>query len=77
VHPFTTDATPVKIYETYVDPHSPCQQVTARTYQTPQHLYLGFQPSGLPQFSPMEALAHGTLWPVFANAYFGKREARP
>nr|WP_206702862.1 spore coat associated protein CotJA [Bacillus sonorensis] len=40
-----------------------------RYYRTPPNLYLGFQPRGLPQFSPMEALKKGTLWPVFYDPY--------
>ncbi|HEY4391498.1 MAG TPA: spore coat associated protein CotJA [Paenibacillus sp.] len=40
-----------------------------KTYSTPPHLYMRFQPSNLPQFSPQEALRHGTLWPALYSPY--------
>ncbi|WP_221930189.1 spore coat associated protein CotJA [Melghirimyces algeriensis] len=48
-----------------------------KTYETPPQLYLGFQPYGMPQFPPMEALRWGTLWPAlfapYSNPYKQKR----
>lgn len=35
----------------------------------PPYLYMTTQPAGLPQFSPAEALAHGTLWPALYEPY--------
>lgn len=76
MNPYAAQATPVKLYSTLVEPLSPCAQMTAKSYQTPPHLYAQYQPVGLPQFGPGEALANGTLWPAFANSYFGAREVR-
>ena len=49
--------------------------MTIKTYSTPPHLYLGFQPPNLEQFSPMEALRAGTLWKVLYDPYFSPHEA--
>lgn len=62
---FTTQ----KTYEPYVSPFDPCQPIRVRTYQTPPELYVGFQPPNLEQFSPQEALKHGTLWPLLFGPY--------
>jgi spore coat protein JA len=40
-----------------------------KVFSTPPHLYMGFQPPGLQQFSPAEALRHGTLWPALFSPY--------
>ncbi|WP_102027373.1 spore coat associated protein CotJA [Salirhabdus sp. Marseille-P4669] len=40
-----------------------------KSYETPPQLYMGFQPPSLPQFSPKEALAYGTLWPALYSPY--------
>jgi spore coat protein JA len=50
--------------------------MTTKTYSTPPHLYLGFQPPNLEQFSPMEALKAGTLWKVFNDPYFSPYEQK-
>lgn len=68
-------ASPIKAYRTVVNQLDPCPPTPVKTYQTPPNLYLGFQPPGLPQFSPIEALARGTLWPIFYNPYYNRREA--
>ena len=58
-----------KSYQPYVSPFDPCPPLGAKTYETPAHLYLGFQPAGLEQFSPLDALRHGTLWPALFTPY--------
>ncbi|NGP46607.1 spore coat associated protein CotJA [Bacillaceae bacterium SIJ1] len=63
----------VKWYEVYASPFSPCPPIRYKWYSTPPNLYLGFQPPGLPQFSPREALAHGTLWPALYSPYPPKK----
>ncbi|MFB9988547.1 spore coat associated protein CotJA [Bacillus benzoevorans] len=45
-----------------------------KSFSTPPHLYLGFQPSNLEQFSPQEALRAGTLWKVFYDPYYSPYE---
>ncbi|MDI3327002.1 MAG: spore coat associated protein CotJA [Alicyclobacillaceae bacterium] len=62
-----------KVYHPYVGPFDPCPPVRIKTYQTPPQLYLGFQPPGLPQFPPREALRRGTLWPALFSPYEGRR----
>ncbi|WP_077737085.1 spore coat associated protein CotJA [Bacillus sonorensis] len=61
--------TKVKSYVPFRGSFDPCPPLGKRYYRTPPNLYLGFQPRGLPQFSPMEALKRGTLWPVFYDHY--------
>jgi len=58
-----------KSYEPFVGRYDPCQPITVKYYETPPQLYLGFQPPGLEQFSPTEALKHGTLWPALYAPY--------
>lgn len=58
-----------KTYEPFVGPFDPCPPIRVKTYETPPQLYLGFQPYGLPQFQPKEALKHGTLWPALYAPY--------
>jgi spore coat protein JA len=58
-----------KKYRVYASPHDPCPPMTKKTYETPPQLYLGFQPYGLPQFPPAEALRLGTLWPALYAPY--------
>ncbi|HEY4552355.1 MAG TPA: spore coat associated protein CotJA [Bacillaceae bacterium] len=63
-----------KIYRPYISPFDPCPPITVKTYSTPPNLYLGFQPPGLPQFAPSEALRKGTLWKVFYDPYYSPLE---
>jgi spore coat protein JA len=58
-----------KKYRPFVSPFDPCPPLLVKTYETPPQLYLGFQPPDLPQFSPSEALRHGTLWPDLYAPY--------
>lgn len=62
--------TPRKCYIPYVSPFDPCPPQKVKSYETPPHLYMGYQPYGLPQFSPQEALCAGTLWPALYNPYY-------
>ncbi|OGX68638.1 MAG: hypothetical protein A2189_07850 [Paenibacillus sp. RIFOXYA1_FULL_44_5] len=64
--------TQVKVYYPYIGPHDPCPPQREKTYMTPPNLYMGFQPNNLPQFSPYEALKHGTLWPALFSPYAGR-----
>lgn len=63
-----------KVYHPYISPFDPCKPIKTKTYSTPPHLYLGFQPQNLEQFSPMEALRAGTLWKVFYDPYYNPYE---
>ena len=46
------------------------QSLEVKSYNTPPQLYIGFQPSGLPQYeTAKEALRHGTLWPLLFSPY--------
>ncbi|MDQ0213723.1 spore coat protein JA [Oikeobacillus pervagus] len=63
-----------KMYHPYVSPFDPCPPMKVKTYSTPPHLYIGFQPPNLPQFSPFEALQKGTLWKYFYDPYYSPYE---
>lgn len=53
----------------YIGRFDPCPPLTPISYETPAQLYLGFQPAGMQQFSPDEALSRGTLWPGLYTPY--------
>ena len=55
-------------YNHYHSTYDPCPPLT-KYYVIPPNLYIGYQPYGLDQFSPKDALAHGTLWPAFYGPY--------
>lgn len=61
--------TQFKYWRPYISPFDPCPPIRIKSYSTPPHLYIQFQPRGLPQFSPREALHHGTLWPDLYSPY--------
>lgn len=63
-----------KAWFPYVGPFDPCPPIRRKTYSTPPHLYIGFQPKNLPQFTPAEALRAGTLWKAFYDPYYNARE---
>lgn len=69
--------TRVKSYQPFHSRFDPCPPIGLKYYSTPPHLYMGFQPPNLPQFSPQEALRKGTLWPAlydpYKNPYKGKK----
>ncbi|MDO7908476.1 spore coat associated protein CotJA [Paenibacillus sp. JX-17] len=56
-------------YAPFVGPFDPCPPIRIKTYNVPPNLFVRFQPPGLPQFSPQEALRLGTLWPAFYSPY--------
>ncbi|MFH5186258.1 spore coat associated protein CotJA [Paenibacillus sp. TAB 01] len=58
-----------KKYKPVAGKNDPCPPLKEKSYETPPHLYLGFQPPGLEQFEPKEALAKGTLWPALFGPY--------
>lgn len=61
-----------KKYYPYIGPFDPCPPIYCKLYNTPPQLYMNFQPPGLPQFSPYEALKKGTLWPALFAPYESK-----
>jgi spore coat protein JA len=65
--------TQVKEWHPFIGPHDPCRPITVKTYSTPPQLYIPFQPMNLPQFSPLEALKLGTLWPALYSPYEAKQ----
>ncbi|MGC5324719.1 spore coat associated protein CotJA [Brevibacillus sp. SYSU BS000544] len=65
-----------KAWVPYRGPFDPCPPIRVKWYSTPPNLYLGFQQPDLPQFSPMEALKLGVLWPVLYSPYEGRFEGR-
>ncbi|WHX50660.1 spore coat associated protein CotJA [Paenibacillus woosongensis] len=56
----------------FVGPFDPCPPILCKTYSTPPQLFMHFQPLNLPQFSPKDALRHGTLWPALYSPYESK-----
>jgi spore coat protein JA len=68
----------IKVYYPYISPFDPCPPQRVKAYSTPPELYMNFQPPGLPQYSPYEALRSGTLWPALYSPYESKMlEGRP
>jgi spore coat protein JA len=63
-----------KTFRPFVSQFDPCPPILEKTYSTPPHLYLGFQPPNLPQFSPLEALRAGTLWKALYDPYYNAHE---
>ncbi|GGI44255.1 hypothetical protein GCM10008018_06190 [Paenibacillus marchantiophytorum] len=61
-----------KSYYPYISPFDPCPPIRVKFYNTPPQLYIHFQPPGLPQYSPYEALKRGTLWPSLFGPYESK-----
>ncbi|MCR8634616.1 MULTISPECIES: spore coat associated protein CotJA [Paenibacillus] len=61
-----------KVWYPFIGPFDPCPPIRMKTYSTPPQLYIQFQPMNLPQFSPMEALKLGTLWPMLYSPYDSK-----
>lgn len=62
----------VRVYYPFVGPFDPCPPIREKTYQVNPQLFIPFQPINLPQYSPMDALRHGTLWPALYSPYEGK-----
>lgn len=65
-----------KKYYPYVSPFDPCPPITVKSFSTPPNLYIGFQPTNFPQFSPQEALRAGTLWKPFYDPWYGPYEGK-
>jgi spore coat protein JA len=63
-----------KTWHPYVSPFDPCTPIKVKTYATPPNLYMGFQPPGLEQFTPMQALKTGTLWKAFYDPWYSPYE---
>src|ERR1700719_547736 len=61
-------------YHPYLSPFDLCQPKNIKTYSTPPHLYLGYQPPNLSQFTPEQALRAGTLWNRLYDPYYNPRE---
>jgi spore coat protein JA len=66
--------TRTKFYHPYISPFDPCKPIKTKSYSTPPHLYMGFQPPNLEQFSPQEALKAGTLWKALYDPYYNQHE---
>ncbi|MVP00856.1 spore coat associated protein CotJA [Paenibacillus lutrae] len=60
----------VRVYVPFRGPFDPCPPIGVKTFVTPPNLFIQFQPMGLPQFSPYEALRLGTLWPDLYSNYY-------
>ncbi|MEK3786061.1 spore coat associated protein CotJA [Paenibacillus sp. FSL K6-1230] len=56
-------------YYPFIGPCDPCPPIRVKFYSLPPNLFITFQPPGLPQFSPAEALRKGTLWPALYSPY--------
>jgi spore coat protein JA len=65
-----------KIFHPYISPFDPCKPKTVKSFSTPPHLYLTFQPPNLEQFTPTEALRAGTLWKALYDPYFSPTELK-
>ena len=56
-------------FKPYVSPLDPCPPVRVKSFSLPPQLFMNFQPAGLPQYSPAEALKQGSLWPALVDGY--------
>ena len=65
-----------KVFHPYISPFDPCKPIKVKSFSTPPHLYLTFQPPNLEQFTPQEALRAGTLWKALYDPYFSPREMK-
>lgn len=59
----------LRSYRPFIGPHDPCPPKVEKFFVVPPNQFIGFQPANLPQFSPQEALAKGTLWPLLYSPY--------
>ncbi|CAM3745325.1 spore coat associated protein CotJA [Alicyclobacillus pomorum] len=55
-------------HQPFRSPFDPCPPLP-KAYVVPPNQYITYQPEGLKQFSPREALKHGTLWPDLYSPY--------
>ncbi|WNQ12834.1 spore coat associated protein CotJA [Paenibacillus aurantius] len=58
-----------KTFKPFLSKQDPCPPLKEKVYETPPNLYLGFQPPGLEQYKPEDALDKGTLWPALFGPY--------
>jgi len=56
-------------YKPYVSPLDPCPPIGVKTFVLPPQIFMNFQPPGLPQNTPAEALRTGSLWPSLADGF--------
>lgn len=59
----------VRTWYPYISPHDPCPPMKEKTYWTPPHLFMRFQPPNLEKFEIHEALRRGTLWKALYSPY--------
>lgn len=59
----------VRYYHPFVSPLDPCPPIRVKSFSVPPQLFITFQPPNLPQFTPFDALKHGTLWPALYSPY--------
>ncbi|PZX05748.1 spore coat protein JA [Psychrobacillus insolitus] len=57
-------------FKPYVSPRDPCPPILVKKFVLPPQIFTNFQPPGLPQNSPAEALKQGSLWPAFVDGYY-------
>lgn len=67
-------STHYRTYYPFISTFDPCIPIKEKIYSTPPHLYIGFQPPNLPQFTPAEALKAGTLWRDFYDPWYNPFE---
>ncbi|QFF97779.1 spore coat associated protein CotJA [Psychrobacillus glaciei] len=56
-------------YKPFVSPLDPCPPILVKHFVLPPQIFTNFQPPGLPQYSPKEALWQGSLWPQFVDGF--------
>ncbi|KIL42532.1 hypothetical protein SD70_00215 [Gordoniibacillus kamchatkensis] len=59
----------MRVWHPFVSPLDPCPPIAEKTFIIPPNVTMPWQPPGLPQFSPYEALKLGTLWPAYYSPY--------
>lgn len=58
-----------RVYDPWRSPFDPCPPLQPKVYMVPPNQYVVFQPKGMKQFNPREALKCGTLWPDLYSPY--------
>ncbi|MFS0691016.1 spore coat associated protein CotJA [Sporosarcina sp. 179-K 8C2 HS] len=56
-------------FKPWISPLDPCPPIRVKKFVLPPQLFINFQPPGLPQFTPEQALRHGTLWPILVDGF--------
>ncbi|MFS0574635.1 spore coat associated protein CotJA [Sporosarcina sp. 179-K 3D1 HS] len=59
-------------FRPYVSPLDPCPPILVKKFVLPPQLFMDFQPPGLPQYTPEQALIHGSLWPALVDGFSRK-----